>query len=182
MGTPEVVQKRGSGKLRLAAREVHLRQVDVKRPSRRFEEVRQLRGHKDGTPTIRPSGFRDPWAFPGTDLVKLPTRRLLARVDGSPCWPIRSESPVTRYKGSATYDDEIVIHTSILKLRRSLIQFGYQVFRESGNICWRPECLLTSSSVETGSANRYRTNTWCRAHAPWAASLIRRPYRNNWRS
>jgi|ERR1039458_5872855 acyl-CoA thioester hydrolase len=38
-----------------------------------------------------------------------------------------------RYKGSATYDDEIVIHTSILKLRRSLIQFGYEVFRESDN-------------------------------------------------
>ena len=38
-----------------------------------------------------------------------------------------------RYKGSATYDDEIVIHTSILKLRRSIIQFGYEVFRESDN-------------------------------------------------
>jgi len=36
-----------------------------------------------------------------------------------------------RYKGSAAYDDEIVIHTSVLKLRRSLIRFGYQVVRES---------------------------------------------------
>ena len=36
-----------------------------------------------------------------------------------------------RYKDSAAYDDEIVIHTSILKLRCSLIQFGYRVFRES---------------------------------------------------
>jgi acyl-CoA thioester hydrolase len=38
-----------------------------------------------------------------------------------------------RFKGSAAYDDQIVIHTNILKLRRSLIQFGYQVFRESDN-------------------------------------------------
>ena len=36
-----------------------------------------------------------------------------------------------RFKGSAAYDDLIVIHTN--KLRRSLIQFGYQVFRESDN-------------------------------------------------
>src|SRR5664279_3669852 len=28
-------------------------------------------------PTIRPSGFRDPWAFLITYVVKLPTRRLL---------------------------------------------------------------------------------------------------------
>jgi hypothetical protein len=28
-------------------------QLDGKRPSHRFEEVRQLRGHKDGTPTTR---------------------------------------------------------------------------------------------------------------------------------
>ena len=38
-----------------------------------------------------------------------------------------------RFKGAALYDDEILIHTCILKLRRSLIQFGYKVFRESDN-------------------------------------------------
>lgn len=36
-----------------------------------------------------------------------------------------------RFKASATYDDQIQIHTSILKLRRSLIQFGYEIRRES---------------------------------------------------
>ncbi len=36
-----------------------------------------------------------------------------------------------RYKGAAVYDDEIVVHTNILKLRRSLIQFGYKIVRES---------------------------------------------------
>lgn len=38
-----------------------------------------------------------------------------------------------RYKEAALYDDEILLHTCILKLRRSLIQFGYKVFRESDN-------------------------------------------------
>lgn len=35
-----------------------------------------------------------------------------------------------RFKSPATYDDHIRIHTSVLKLRRSLIQFGYEIFRE----------------------------------------------------
>jgi len=33
-------------------------QLDGKRPSHRFEEIRQLRGHKDGTPTNRQLGVR----------------------------------------------------------------------------------------------------------------------------
>src|SRR5271165_1175822 len=41
----------GSGKLRRAAREVHLRQVDGKRPTHRLGGP----SHKDGTPTTRPS-------------------------------------------------------------------------------------------------------------------------------
>ena len=47
-----------------------------------------------------------------------------------------------RYKDSAAYDDEIVIRTSIVKLRRSLIQFGYQVLRESDS-----KLLATGSSA-----------------------------------
>jgi acyl-CoA thioester hydrolase len=35
-----------------------------------------------------------------------------------------------RCKDSAVYDDEILICTRILRLRRSLIQFGYEIFRE----------------------------------------------------
>ena len=35
-----------------------------------------------------------------------------------------------RFKAPATYDDHIRIQTSILKLRRSLIQFGYEILRE----------------------------------------------------
>jgi len=35
-----------------------------------------------------------------------------------------------RFKASAAYDDRICIHTSIHKLRRSLIQFIYEIFRE----------------------------------------------------
>src|ERR1019366_2249199 len=35
-------------------------QFDVKRPSHRFEEVRRLSGHQDGTPTIRPSDLASP--------------------------------------------------------------------------------------------------------------------------
>jgi len=36
-----------------------------------------------------------------------------------------------RCKDSAVYDDEILIHTRITRLRRSLIQFGYEIFRDS---------------------------------------------------
>lgn len=35
-----------------------------------------------------------------------------------------------RYKDSAFYDDQILIRTSILRLRRTLIEFGYDVLRE----------------------------------------------------
>ena len=37
-----LIVKRGSGKLRRAAREVHLRQVDGKRPARVVEELQQV--------------------------------------------------------------------------------------------------------------------------------------------
>ena len=47
-----------------------------------------------------------------------------------------------RFKESACYDDEILIRTRVLRLRRSLIDFGYQVFRAAdqkllatGNSC-----------------------------------------------
>jgi len=36
-----LIAKRGSGKLRRAAREVHLHQFDVKRPTRAVEELHQ---------------------------------------------------------------------------------------------------------------------------------------------
>ncbi len=36
-----------------------------------------------------------------------------------------------RYKDSAFYDDQILIRTSIRRLRRTLIEFGYDVLRES---------------------------------------------------
>ncbi len=52
-----------------------------------------------------------------------------------------------RFKSPATYDDSIRIHTSILKLRRSLIQFGYEVFRdEDGKLL----ATGTSSHFVTG--------------------------------
>lgn len=34
-----------------------------------------------------------------------------------------------RFKGSAAYDDEILIRTRIVRLRRSLIEFEYDVYR-----------------------------------------------------
>jgi acyl-CoA thioester hydrolase len=47
-----------------------------------------------------------------------------------------------RYKGPAYYDDEILIKTRILRLRRTLVDFGYEVFRAAdekllatGNSC-----------------------------------------------
>ncbi len=47
-----------------------------------------------------------------------------------------------RFKAPASYDDEIRIQTSILTLRRSLIQFGYEVFRE-------PEGKLLATGTST---------------------------------
>lgn len=52
-----------------------------------------------------------------------------------------------RFKASATYDDQIRIHTSILRLRRSLIQFAYEVFRESDGTLL---ATGTSSHLVTG--------------------------------
>src|ERR1039458_7048295 len=41
-------------------------------------------------------GFEEIGAQPAVRFAIFPPTRLLARVDGSPCWPIHSESPVTR--------------------------------------------------------------------------------------
>src|ERR1022692_4530826 len=69
------------------------RHLDVKRPTRAVEELHQVAATRterrlfaqvDFRREMRPIVFVDPAAFPSTDLVKLPTTRLLARVDGSP--------------------------------------------------------------------------------------------------
>ncbi|HWX54062.1 MAG TPA: thioesterase family protein [Verrucomicrobiae bacterium] len=39
-----------------------------------------------------------------------------------------------RYKAPAFYDDEIVVHTRLKNVRRSLLSFSYQVFRDAGRI------------------------------------------------
>ncbi len=46
-----------------------------------------------------------------------------------------------RFKDSASYDDEILLETSILRLRRNLIEFGYKVYREADR-----KLLATGSS------------------------------------
>ena len=69
-----------------------------------------------------------------------------------------------RYKSPARYDDELLLETSILAMRRTVIKFGYRLLRpettDPGSPCWLKEKPPTLPS--TGLCTRYhcRKSMW----------------------
>ena len=59
-----------------------------------------------------------------------------------------------RYKSPARYDDQILLQTRILAMRRSVIKFGYRVLRADGQAPEVPGMLLAEGETTHVVVNR----------------------------
>jgi acyl-CoA thioester hydrolase len=57
-----------------------------------------------------------------------------------------------RYKSPARYDDQLLLETSVLTLRRSVIKFGYRLLRTENN--GAPPVLLAEGETTHVTVNR----------------------------